>query len=65
MKEQLEEKPGEKPDFRAYYALARRRYWYFVIPLFVGWAAVFVVSWLLPTIYRSGTLILVEQPMVP
>jgi polysaccharide biosynthesis transport protein len=63
--EPLDEKAIERPDFAEYWALARRRYWHFIIPSFFGWAAVFALSWLLPTVYRSGTLILVEQPRVP
>jgi polysaccharide chain length determinant protein (PEP-CTERM system associated) len=65
MSEHWDEKAIEKPDFAQYWALARRRYWQFIIPLFLGWAAVFALSWLLPAVYRSGTLILVEQPRVP
>ena len=65
MPEDLEGQLAEKPDLKEYWALARRRCWYFVLPLFLGWLAVFVMSWLLPAVYRSGTLILVEQPTVP
>ena len=35
------------------------------MPFFCGWALVWGVSWLIPSTYRSGTLILVEQPSVP
>jgi len=52
-------------DWRHYLGLIRRRAWYFLLPLFAGWLIVWVVSWLLPSVYRSGTLILVEQPSVP
>src|SRR5207245_1500451 len=45
--------------------LARRRRWYFLLPLFSTWLMVSAVGWLLPAVYRSGTLILVEQPTVP
>ncbi len=65
MPEQQYNKPAERPDLHEYWALARRRYWYFLIPLFAGWIAIFTLSWLLPTVYRSGTLILVQQPRVP
>jgi polysaccharide chain length determinant protein (PEP-CTERM system associated) len=34
----------------------------FVLPFFVGWAVVWSVSWLLPSVYRSSTLILVQRP---
>ena len=36
-----------------------------LIPLFLGWAVLWGASWMLPSIYRSSTLILVEQPTVP
>jgi polysaccharide chain length determinant protein (PEP-CTERM system associated) len=65
MPQAQDENATEKPDLQEYWALARRRYWHFLIPMFLGWLAVFALSWLLPTIYRSGTLILVEQPRVP
>jgi protein tyrosine kinase modulator len=65
MPEEFEDQSSEKPDLREYWALARRRCWYFVLPLFLGWLIVFAVSWMLPAVYRSGTLILVEQPTVP
>ena len=52
-------------DWEHYARAARRRVWYFVIPLFLGWLAVWGASWILKPVYRSGTLILVEQPAVP
>ncbi|MCU1305918.1 MAG: hypothetical protein JWN45_613 [Acidobacteriaceae bacterium] len=63
--ELLEEKPAEAFDWQHYLALVRRRSWYFLIPLFVGWITVWSISWMLPSTFRSGTLILVEQPTVP
>jgi len=65
MQEDFEEQQTQKTDYREYGALARRRYWYFLVPFFLGWAAVFAGSWLLKPMYRSGTLILVEKPSVP
>jgi polysaccharide chain length determinant protein (PEP-CTERM system associated) len=38
---------------------------YFLIPLFLGWIVVWGASWILPVRYKSGTLILVEQPTMP
>jgi succinoglycan biosynthesis transport protein ExoP len=61
----LDEKPTEKLDLEQYWRLAHRRCWYFFLPLFVGWLLVFAAIWILPPVYRSGTLILVEQPTVP
>lgn len=52
-------------DFRKYGEILRRRRWYFLVPFFIGWLAVWGISWFMPSVYRSGTLILVEQPTVP
>jgi polysaccharide biosynthesis transport protein len=65
MPEEFEEQATEPLDWRYYLALGRRRIWYFLIPFFFGWLLVWAASWVLPSIYRSGTLILVEQPSVP
>ncbi len=65
MQEELEEKNPETFDLERYWAIVRRRHWYFLIPLFLGWLVVWGGSWLAPSTYRSGTLILVEQPTVP
>jgi polysaccharide biosynthesis transport protein len=65
MSEEFEEKPGESINLDQYLAIVRRRRWHFLLPLFLGWLVVWGVSWLLPSVYRSGTLILVEQPTVP
>ncbi|MGH9528919.1 MAG: XrtA system polysaccharide chain length determinant [Terriglobales bacterium] len=65
MLEELDEKNSETFNFEHYWAIVRRRHWYFLIPFFLGWAVVWGASWLMPSVYRSGTLILVEQPTVP
>ena len=65
MSEGFEEKTEEQLSLQQYLAIGRRRRWFFLIPLFIGWAAVWGVSWFMPSIYRSGTLILIEQPTVP
>jgi polysaccharide biosynthesis transport protein len=52
-------------DLGHYLGLVRRRHMLFLIPLLLGWLAVWGVSWLMPAVYRSGTLILVEQPTMP
>lgn len=51
-----------KADWQKYWAVARRRGWYFVVPFFLGWVLVWGASWLMPSVYRSSTLILVERP---
>ncbi len=60
--ELFDDQPQEKLDWAKYLAVARRRCWLFVLPFFVGWAVVWSVSWLLPSVYRSSTLILVQHP---
>jgi succinoglycan biosynthesis transport protein ExoP len=65
MLEDFEERPSESIDWDHYYGLIRRRTWHFLLPLFLGWLGVWVASWFMPSVYRSGTLILVEQPSVP
>jgi len=48
-----------------YWAIATRRRWWILLPLFICWAAVWSGSWLLPSTYQSDALILVEQQKVP
>src|ERR1700678_1137210 len=64
MDEQLEES-NQLPDLTEIKGIVRRRRWQFLMPFFCGWALVWGASWLIPSTYRSGTLILVEQPSVP
>src|SRR6516225_11156596 len=65
MTEELDEKPQEPIEWQYYRGLVRRHLWHFLIPFFMGWLVVWVATWFLPTTYRSGTLILVEEPTVP
>ena len=65
MPEDFEEQVTEKPDPREILGIVRRRRWFFLAPFFLCWLLVWAASWFLPTTYRSGTLILVEQPAVP
>jgi polysaccharide chain length determinant protein (PEP-CTERM system associated) len=48
-----------------YWAIASRRRWWILLPLFACWVVVWGVSWLLPATYQSDALILVEQQKVP
>ena len=48
-----------------YWAIAVRRRWVILLPLFLCWGAVWIVSWLIPSTYKSEALILVEQQKVP
>jgi polysaccharide biosynthesis transport protein len=64
MKEDFQETPAtielsEVPD------MIRRHRWHFLTAFLAGWLVVWGISWILPSAYRSGTLILVEQPAVP
>lgn len=65
MPDDFEEKPPEGLDFQHYLGIARRRHFHFLIPMFLGWLVVWGASWILPSRYKSGTLILVEQPTMP
>jgi polysaccharide biosynthesis transport protein len=65
MVDELEESSSESLDIQKYLGIVRRRHLHFLIPLFIGWIAVWSVSWVLPQRYQSSTLILVEQPTMP
>jgi polysaccharide biosynthesis transport protein len=65
MADNLDEKSSEGFDLQHYLGVVRRRHLHFLIPLFLGWALVWGSSWVLAPVYRSGTLILVEQPTMP
>jgi len=66
MVDDLDEKnPEQSFDLPRYLGVVRRRHLQFLIPLFLGWAVVWGVSWVLPPRYLSSTLILVEQPTMP
>lgn len=65
MAERPEEQASGPLDLARYLDLVRRRHMHFLIPVFVGWLIVWGISWLLPTRYKSSTLILVEQPTMP
>ena len=64
MEEELQE-ASEPIEFSDIKGIVRRRRWQFLVPFFCGWVLVWGASWLIPSTYRSGTLILVEQPSVP
>jgi polysaccharide biosynthesis transport protein len=65
MPEVSEEQNSQGLDIQRYLDVARRRHLYFLIPMLVGWLAVWGTSWILPARYKSATLILVEQPTMP
>jgi len=65
MADDLEEVSSGSFDLQYYLGVVRRRHLHFLVPLFVGWAVVWGASWFLTPVYRSSTLILVEQPTMP
>ncbi len=65
MPEVVEEQKSGPFDIQYCLDVVRRRHIQFLIPLFLGWIMVWSASWLLPVSYKSGTLILVEQPTMP
>lgn len=60
-----EEQESKSFDMQYLLAIVRRRHIHFLIPLFLGWIIVWTAGWLLPSRYKSGTLILVQQPTMP
>jgi protein tyrosine kinase modulator len=65
MVEELEDNNSKGFDLQRYLGIVRRRHMQFLVPLLLGWLIVWGASWVLPSRYRSGTLILVEQPTMP
>jgi uncharacterized protein involved in exopolysaccharide biosynthesis len=62
----LDEEDGQEhrsPD--EYWAIARRRRWYILLPVFACWAIACAGSWIVPSTFQSDALILVEQQKVP
>ena len=65
MSEDFEEQASQPFDFKRVLDIVRRRHIQFLIPLFLGWLVVWGASWFLQPRYKSGTLILVEEPTMP
>jgi polysaccharide biosynthesis transport protein len=65
MADDFEDKPSGEFNLHRYLGIARRRHIHFLIPLLVSWLIVWGAGWVIPARYRSGTLILVEQPTMP
>jgi polysaccharide biosynthesis transport protein len=62
----LDEEDGQvSRSLDEYWAMARRRRWYILLPVFACWAIAWAGSWLVPSTYQSDALILVEQQKVP
>jgi polysaccharide chain length determinant protein (PEP-CTERM system associated) len=63
---EVSEDQNEKSlDLQRVLGLARRRHMHFLIPVLLGWLAVWGAGWVLPATYKSATLILVERPTMP
>jgi len=65
MPEVLDDPSLEKTDWRKHWRLLCRRRWWLALPAFDIWMAVWAVAWFLPAVYRSETVILLEQQKVP
>lgn len=63
MQEIEEQKPARGVD--EYWALVRRRKWWIIGPLFIGWLLVFVSAWIIPAKYTSEAVLLIEKPKIP
>ena len=63
MDDELDLKPSRSLD--EYWSIVQRRRWYVILPIFLFWAGAWTGSWLVPTVYQSDALILVEQQKVP
>jgi len=55
----------EKSDWKKHWQVLRRRCWWLSLPAFAIWLAFWVVAWFLPAVYRSETVVLVDQQKVP
>jgi succinoglycan biosynthesis transport protein ExoP len=65
MAEEFEQESLESIDWERYLGIARRRIWYFLIPFFVIWLGFWIAGWVMPSIYRSSELIIVQEATVP
>ncbi len=63
MSEEFRERPGQ--SWEEYWAVLARRRWLILLPLFLCWAAVWTISWLLPVEYQSGAVLGVDRQKVP
>jgi succinoglycan biosynthesis transport protein ExoP len=62
----LDEEDGQPSrSLDEYWAIARRRRWCILIPVFACWAIAWAGSWLVPSTFQSDALVLVEQQKVP
>jgi len=65
MTEMIEEQDSQSFDISRVWGIVRRRHMYFLVPLFLGWLLIWGSSWVISPLYKSSTLIIVEQPTMP
>ena len=65
MPEIIDDPSLEKTDWRKHWRTLCRRRWWLAVPAFGVWTVVWAVTWFLPAVYRSETVILLEQQKVP
>lgn len=65
MAEMMEEEQSGQFDVSRILSIVRRRHMQFLLPFLFGWLLVWGASWMMPSRYKSSTLILVEQPTMP
>jgi len=65
MPEVLDDPSLEKTDWKKHLRVLSRRRWWLALPAFGIWMVVWASAWFLPAVYRSETVILVEQQKVP
>jgi succinoglycan biosynthesis transport protein ExoP len=61
----FEEENSNPPSFEEYWDVVRRRRWLILATVFLCWAVVWGVGWLIPPTYESEAEILVDQQQVP
>src|SRR5271169_425244 len=64
MNEELDDRQSMR-GMEEYWAIALRRRWWILGPLFFGWLLVFASAWVIPASYTSEAVILVEGSKVP
>jgi len=62
MNDELAEVPSKSVE--EYWAIVLRRRWWILLPMFICWALVWAVGWLLPTTYKSEAEVLIQQRQV-
>ena len=65
MPEAFDDPSLETTDWRKHWRMLCRRRWLLALPAFGIWLAIWSLAWVLPPVYRSETVILLEQQKVP